>query len=725
MAALLALLSFPVSLFAADATIVVNCGAHKTAEAAAGGEAEVNWNDADSGDDTACTECFAATELQRCLRKMTSSPAGFSIVDDEASPPAGDVILVGGPGSNALGRKWQEQLHVADKDLAALGRDGYRIKSARIGGRQVHLVAGGSRVGTLYGAYDLLYRLGCRWFAPEELHEHLPHIESLGQWDVKEQPSSLNRGYYVWEDRGTPEFFLWMARNRMNYWCIEQSNHALLHKLGIRLVGGFHDDEVKFLSPYKPYPYKHPQWSGGENLPADPYPVSPQYAGDANKDGKLSYFEAHPEWYYFDGRKRVAGIRLPEFGCNFCTSNGDAPAEFVKNYVQALIDGLYQDADIVRFMTLDGGKWCKCEGCQALGSPTDRYLRLAHQLMTEIKKARAAGRIHRPLDMVFMIYRDVLAPPSRPLDAQFEQATVGMFFPIERCYVHQFDDPQCPANSHYWQSLKGWGDSKSFYPGQLAIGEYYNVSKCQCLPVCYMHGMANDIPLYHRLGARNFDYMHVTTAAWGSKALTNYQFARQIWDVKTDCSALWTDYFQHRYGPAAETMRKFYDSLEKMLCNVTELKYGLGPRLDRGAANLFPNPHLQYERKLGVQCDGPTLLEMIGCSRECRKLIDQARRMEVDPRVEQRLAEDDRCFTYAERTLDYYLACVDAYRLARAGKREEAKKPYEEARRLAELLHKDTESTGHGGKHAGDVDALTATRAQKALGRIAKLLAAQ
>ncbi len=41
------------------------------------------------------------------------------------------------------------------------------------------LVAGGGRVGTLYGAYDLLYRLGCRRFAPGELHEEVPQVGRL------------------------------------------------------------------------------------------------------------------------------------------------------------------------------------------------------------------------------------------------------------------------------------------------------------------------------------------------------------------------------------------------------------------------------------------------------------------------------------------------------------------------------------------------------------------
>ena len=143
------------------------------------------------------------------------------------------------------------------------------------------------------------------------------------------------------------------------------------------------------------------------------------------------------------------------------------------------------------------------------------------------------------------------------------------------------------------------GPAAALPRADLAIGEYYNVSGFKCLPICFMHTMANDIPYYYKTGRRHFDYMHVTTGHWGNKALTNYQMARQLWDVETDCEALWEDYFAPRYGPAAGIMRRFYESLEQMLCNARELKYGLARRLERGDKDLFPNSHLRYRPRAG------------------------------------------------------------------------------------------------------------------------------
>lgn len=705
----------------AETTLVVNLGPHASAEAAATAEAEVNWLDADATDDTVCTECFAAVELQRYLRKMTGRPGDFAIVGDDR-PCQGELILVGPPGSNAASRRMASALGVDEKQLAELGPEGYRIKTGSLEGRRVTLVAGGGRVGTLYGAYDLLYRLGCRWFAPGELNEEVPRVEQIGEFDVTERPAFATRGFLAWEDRAGEDFLLWMARNRLNEWCVEQRNHPLLRKLGIQMDGGLHDAELLFLNPEAPYPYDHPKFDGDQEKPKDPYPIGNQYQGDANKDGKLSYFEAHPEWFAFEGGRRVPGIR-GWFGTNFCTSNPDATAEFIKNYVQAIIDGPYRDAGIIRFWTLDAGKWCQCDQCRALGIPTDRNLLLVYRLDQAIKKARAEGKIHRPIVIHFLAYADVLDPPTRPLPADFDyQTCLATFFPIVRCYVHNFDDPACARNVEYLRQMRGWAtDPKRHYRGQLVIGEYYNVSGYKCLPICFMHTMAHDIPCYYGLGARHFHYMHVTTGNWGSKALTNYQMARQLWDVGTECEALWTDYFARRYGPAAETMRRFYESLEKMLGNVSELKYGLARRLNRGAEELFPTSHLRYQRQPGLNCDGPTLLEIVEHGKTCRQLLDQALALPLPERVRTRVSEDERVFTYAERTVGYFHACVEAFQLARSGRRDQARQRLAEARRLAELLRQDTTSTTLSSEHANAPDAFSATYAAGALEQLAKL----
>jgi len=702
---------------AAPATsILVDPRPFRDANAAAHGEAKVNWLDADANDDAACTRCFAAVELQRYLRRMTGRPDDFRVVGADDAPP-GDWILVGMPPSNAPASK------LAGPAPSDLGPEGHVIRTSRADGRRVHVLAGGDRVGTLYAAYDLLHRAGCRWFAPGALHEEVPRIEALPDVNVKSRPSFLTRGFHAWENRGDEAFLLWMARNRLNYWCVEQTGHPRMRKLGIRMSCGAHDAQKHFLDPDGAYPYNHARFDGDDKRPDDPYPVSPDFRGDADKNGTLSRFEAHPEWFAMVSGRRVPGIR-GEFGTNYCTSDPHATAEFMKAYVRALIDGLYRDADVVRFWTLDGGKWCQCPACKALGTPTDRNLLLVHALDREIKAARAAGKLHRPILIRFLAYADVLDPPTRPLPDRFDYGTcMATFFPIARSYAFAFADPRSARNARYVAQLRGWAaDPTRHYRGRICIGEYYNVSGFKCLPACFMHTMATDIGTYHRAGARYFHYMHCTTAEMGNKALTNYQMARQLWDVATDCEALWTDYFARRYGPAAETMRGFYLLLEKMLSNVRELKYGLAPRLNGGAANLFPSAEMRYERAEGVTCAGPTFLEIVAHGKTCRQLIDRALSLQLPDRIRARIVEDERLFTYGERTVAYYHACVEGFRAARAGRKDDARRHLARAVKLADQFRRDKTSPRHSSSHANAPDALSASRAAGAIDRLRRMI---
>ena len=714
---------------AAGTTLVVGFGTFPSAEVAGHAETHVDWLDTGADNATACTECFAALELQKYLRQMTGRNDDFNIAAADRIPD-GELIVIGAPASNAIARQLSADLGVDAAQLAALGGEGYRIKTGTVDGRRVTLVAGGGRAGTLYAAYDLLYRMGCRWFGPNDFDEDVPQAEWQPAFDVREQPSFTSRGFWIYEKRGDAKFWLWMARNRLNLWCALTDSQPLLRKLGFHLCCGEHDAQYRFLNPAGPYPYKHLRFAGADDArkPVDPYPVSGNFQGDVDKDGKLSNFEAHPEWFPMVGGRRVPGIG-PTSGTNLCTSNPDALAEFAKNYVQSLINGAYRGADIVNLWMLDQGGWCECEACKAQGIPTDRNLRVVYRLDQQIKQARREGKLHRPIEIRFLAYMDLSPPPTVPLPADFDYETcMAAFYPISRCYVHNFDNPMCPRNADYQRKLYGWaGDPKRHYRGKLSIGEYYNVSHYKSLPLCLMHGMAHDIPYYYQQGARSFQYLHVTTGHWGNKSLTNYQMARQIWDVRTDCEALWKDYFARRYGPAGDVMREFYESLEQMYSNVEPLKgwsSNLAARLEAGAKDLFTESHLRYRREPGVSCDAPTLVEMVEQGRKCRQLLDRAKKVPVSERIRARLAEDERLFTYGQQTLAYFDACAQAFEHGRAGRLAEGRRYFAEAKRIAEVLRQDTWSVDLCYIHDEPFpnNAFQATYATRALDHLAKLL---
>ncbi len=700
--------------------IVVNRGEYKTAEEAANDEANVKWDDGDDADDIICTENFAALELQRYLRKLAgaSGQDNYQIVDDhEVMLDADHLILIGNPRTNKA-----SALPLAEFD--GLGQEGYIVRTLK----DATHIGGQGRIGTLYGVYRYLDWLGVRWLSPGEIGEEVPRSRQAKRSpDIREKPAFVTRGFHAWEDRGDPEFFDWMARNRMNYWCVQVPDKAALKKRGIQMNCGGHLLMHRFISPAAAYPYNHGGFAGDDSLPADPYPVSPDFKGDVDKDGKLSYSEAHPEWYgLIDGKRsfRIQG----DFGDNFCTANRHACDEFFKNLVQDLIDGEWKDADSINFWTLDAGKWCQCEACKALGTPTDRNLLLVHRLRQEMRRATSEGRLHRNIRIYFLAYSDVIEPPTRPLPEGFDYDNcIATFFPIRRCYVHRFDDPACTEfNRAYMNHFINWFiKADRHYRGQIFIGEYYNVSRYKCLPIVFERTMTVDMPYYYQQGARHMHYMHCTTKDWGTKALTNWQFARMLWDPKLDSKALVEDYFTRRYGPTAEPMRKLYGTLDAASSNATPLKYHLVDRLNRNDKELFPTRHLKYDATRFDADDGPDLVEMVASIDACAKWLEAIQSQQWPDRIRSRIAEDAGPIRYAADTLHFFDVLVRAQQLVQADRRDEAKALLPEMKRLAKALEADTSSTKWSSSHASAANGLEASLVKKAYERLVSELGGQ
>jgi hypothetical protein len=126
-AAVWVFISYAVVILAAvtacvDTTLVVNFGPFPSAEVAGHAETEVDWLDPQSENATACTESFAALELQKYLRQITGRTNDFSIVST-ASVPRGELLLIGGPASNATTRQLAGELGVDAAKLTAVGNE--------------------------------------------------------------------------------------------------------------------------------------------------------------------------------------------------------------------------------------------------------------------------------------------------------------------------------------------------------------------------------------------------------------------------------------------------------------------------------------------------------------------------------------------------------------------------------------------------------------------------
>lgn len=705
----------------AQVTILVNKGKFATLDEAANADDQVNWTDADHSDDRACTESFAATELAHFLPLCSTVKAEeISINSDGKLPVKGDVILLGSRESNKL----LNSLKILQNGELKSGQS-FSIQTLKQGGRTLTFIEGKDRQGTLYGVYAYLEKMGITFYGLGEQGTVYPSQKSgLPQsLNIVENPSFLSRGFIGLGDRGDKNIFYWMVRNRKNY-CDETGKEiGFRHKLGMVLARGGHGVQRMFIPFDKEYPYNHPLFKGDENKPKDPYAVGNEYKGDTNGDGKLTYFEAHPEWYrWINGQRRVK-TSYPED--NFCTTNKDACKELAKNLTQSLIDGSLKNVDIVNFWMNDEGGWCECDNCKKIPVLSDRLFEVVYTVQKEMEKAVKEKGLNRDVLLASLAYMETLPPPQRPLpkDFNYDHFTVTIF-PIERCYAHTFNDPNCTEiNQPLCKDYEGWttGENRN-YKGSIFMGEYYNVSSLKMLPTLYPTILASDIPYYYKTGTRHFNYMHTPTNLWGTWTLNQYMLARLLWNHETNSDQLLKDYFSRYYPTTTEHTRNFYHHLELATSNFKAFKhyagkniYKMRPRLMKDTVNIFPLNHLHYETFHPAKDDGQDVLDIVESMRLARKELDASLLQCKDRTEEARLIEDAKRFEYCEAMVGFYYHLIRTALFHRSALVSSAKEEFKKAKEFAGKLQSVTDVVAPiAGKGKGDANAADALDASQA-----------
>jgi hypothetical protein len=695
----------------ANVTILANPGSFSDIGQAAASEEKVNWWDGNFSDDRACTECFAAMELLHFLPLCSVVPENTVQVQSSGTlPPTGDVILIGSRVSNPLVAAYS-----LPDSIVLKTPESFCIRAFRDNNRTVTVIEGKDRVGTLYGVYRYLEQLGIRFYGLGETGTVYPKEKSRlpENLTIAGNPSFLTRGYHAWEDRGNNDFFLWMARNNINFWTAAEKEIHLLKKLGMKCVDGGHMIQVLCLNPKTEYPYNHPKFKGDENKPRDPYAPGNEYTGDADGDGKLTCFEAHPEWYGLRKGKRSDNIK-DDFGDNYCTSNPDATKELAKNVVQSLIDGPWKNVDILNFWMMDDiDRWCECGNCKKQGSCTDRLFLVVHAVLQELQKARKEGRLTREVEISSLAYLDTLTPPTRPLPAGFDYNHFSItYFPIDRCYNHTLADPSCTEyNERHRRTYEAWVADR-LYTGTMFIGEYYNISYLRSLPVLYTRIMAADIPWYYKTGTRHFHYMHAPASQWGTWTLNQYLLGRLLWNAETDSDALVEEYFRQYYPTTSDITRSFYQNLEKGLESFKAFRYwGWKERVKNDAGNIFPKKHFRYEEYHPLTDDGIDLLEMKEYLARARTAIDAAFLRCADDKEKSRLLEDERRFAYGEAMYYFHYHLIRTALFHRSHNANLARREFADLARYAEKLRGITDLVQVSSSHANSPNGLEATQA--------------
>ncbi len=457
-----------------------------------------------------CTLAFAATELQDYLQR-TLPAAKITIASEKLAGACNISLSVQAEGSLA---------------------DGYSLEKTATGLE----IRGQGRTGALYGAYHLLKLQGWRWYSPGLVGEiaapvrqelALPEGKRTYQPDLDQGRGFDFEGYL----KDSADIWLWMAKNRLNVSTDRHYTSALQNKLGMKFKTGGHIFE-KILDPARILASGKTMW------------------------------EEHADWYGLP----PDGQRSQETALNtqFCVSNPDLQEFLGREFVQ-LLAGAWQNARRIDVWGFDTwGQTCSCAGCQKIGNNSDQAVFLLTVLRDHVNRAVAQGHLDHQVELIMCAYGGTatIEPPSRPIPPQLLAAgDLVVFYPITRCYAHDYFDPICPDNKYFAQNLTGWCQLEPKLP--VIIGEYYNVSKFEDLPLVFTRRISRDLPDFYKVGIRAITYMHLPIFNWGMRTLNHVLYAELAWDTSSDSKALVQEYFQNWYGGFAQQLEEAYGLVEK------------------------------------------------------------------------------------------------------------------------------------------------------------------
>ena len=367
-------------------------------------------------------------------------------------------------------------------------------------GENTFFIIGGGARGTLYGVYELLDRLGCRWFTPEVTH--IPRRQDLDLPDepVSGQPAFEYRDILCW-DIADP---LWVVRNRLN----------------------------GFFSPVPDYLGGHDTlWHAAHTA--------------FNLVPPATYFAAHPEYY-----SEIEGVRRHVAG-QLCLTHPDV----LRIATESLLAVMRARPDVKLFSVsqMDWSGWCECAECRQavkeMGAQSGLYLRFINAI------ADQTSREFPDKLVTTLAYHYTEAPPNIPIPLH-PNVRVQMC-PIGTCQIHPFETCGSPQNERFLDRIRGW----STMTDQLYIWHYATDFSHYSLPLPNLRQLHENIRFYKQHGVRGL-FMQGNGFSELSD-LKGYLVARMLWDPDTKLDTILDEFLPAVYGAAAGEIRAYIDGLQQ------------------------------------------------------------------------------------------------------------------------------------------------------------------
>jgi len=434
-------------------------------------------------------EEYARDELRNHLHKMTGeSPC---IRRDYwrhfALPEQGNAVYINDT----------DAAQAAGMDTASLNlsEEAFHLETRQ---GNLYLVAGGPR-GVLYGVYEILERLGCRWFTPEITHIPQSNEVTFGPVCETQTPAFEYRDEEWFVSAGDPT---WAARNRLNGHYTPIPGY----------MGGFVDYGLFTHTIHRLVP-------PGE------------------------FFDTHPEYFCL-----VNGQRIPS---HVCLTNPDVlkiATERTLQYMRAK-----PNCRIFSVSQNDTRSPCECPSCTARvekeGSQSGPWIHFCNAIAEETVKEFPDNLINTEAYMYTI---------DAPRHVRLHPNVRVRLCVIEICQGHGMDVCDHPRTVQAYKALQDWGAITD----QLYIWHYCTNFQNYTLPMPNMDELEHNLKLYRNKGVCGVMMQGCGEdggAAAELGALRAYVLSKLLWNPDRDVWSLVDEFLPAYYGSAASRVRAYMD----------------------------------------------------------------------------------------------------------------------------------------------------------------------
>jgi len=476
----------------------------------------------------------AARVLRDHIKQMSGSELPIRREDKITGSPTQDQawILVGEG-------KLTEKLGLTSKELGPAGIVLYaKGNVVALFGTDAHTPSDPN--GTRYAVTTFLEdKLGVRYLWPGELGKVVPHQETITVADF--------------EYRFSPK----LAQRRIR----SMGYHDRI-QVGLDRLGFTKADYERLLAEAQRTEAESPDWFGWQRLGG----TLNLSAGHAFTHLWANYGKDHPEWFALQHDESRDQSQSPD-RARLCVSNPDLIAAIAKEKIEEL----NKNPNLlgVSIAPNDGGRpaFCTCPKCEALDSANGRKVMLwdfskgtrrdfEHVSLTDRMVyfwnaiAEQVTKVHPNKLLVVDAYSVYAAPP---VERKLHPNLVVRFAPLG---YH--------AEDYRQESLREWdGWSKAakriyFRPNLMLAG------RRDGMPLVYVHKFGKDFRYLTDHGMMGTDF-DSCCHNWATQGLNYYVVARLHWNPEQDVDAIIDDYCQAGFGPAAKSVRRYFDGLEALM----------------------------------------------------------------------------------------------------------------------------------------------------------------